>query len=125
MGTLIKGFGKQLGKTFSILFKNTSATRELNYHKGGWESEKKGMTVPSLKQGEENHFLEFVFTTSPYLTEQLGPFSPANEVTLLRVVPAIMKNNISGRTQYKIIVFHVSISSLVHKLGVSVTFPTT
>lgn len=82
------------------------------------------MTIPSLKQGEQNHFLEFVFTTSPSLTEQQGPFSSANEVTRLRVVPAIMKNNISGRTQYKIIVFRVTISSLVHKLEISVTFPT-
>lgn len=84
-------------------------------------------SIPWMR-GTQNHFLRVCFYASPSdpsLTEQQGTFSSANEVTLLRAVLAIMKNNISGRTQCKIIVFRVPINSLVHKLGISVNFPIT
>lgn len=64
------------------------------------------------------------FYTSPSdlsLMEQQGTLS-ANEGTLLRGVLAIMKNNISGRTQYKRIIFSITINSLVHKLGFQLLF---
>lgn len=60
------------------------------------------------------------FPSASSLLKQQGTFSSANEVALLSVPLAIMKNNKSSTTQHQVIV--LLLVNLVHIVGISLSF---
>lgn len=62
----------------------------------------------------------YAFPSASSLLKQQGTFSSVNEVALLSVILAIMKNNKSSPTQHQGIVF--SLVNLIHIRGILLNF---